>query len=414
MADDLSVGIAKPQRTYRVVFWGTYDLGKPRVRLLLAGARAVKMEVFECHAAVWSGVNDKSRLGGVGARWRRLLAWFRAYPALIWRYLHLPPHDVVVVCYLGQLDVLVLWPFARLRGVPMVWDAFLSLYDTVVNDRSLVSQRSPVALGLYAWEWLACRAADKIFLDSATHARYFEDLFRLPAGSVARVFVGAETAVFAPSRQRVPKQPSRRPFTALFYGQFIPLHGIETIVEAARQTEAAGAAVHWIIVGRGQEETRIESLIQRQGVRSIERVPWVPYDRLVDWIRAADACLGIFGTSEKAGRVIPNKVYQILAAQRPLITADTPAIRELLEPGPTIRLVPSGDADALAVAVLAHKETLRHGSLSESIAASCMPVIGALEVGHQLQMVVASLFRGEQIEEGAGGDDMRRRSAAGE
>jgi glycosyltransferase involved in cell wall biosynthesis len=59
--------------------------------------------------------------------------------------------------------------------------------------------------------------------------------------------------------------------------------------------------------------------------------------------------------------VIPNKVYQCAAVGRPVITADTPAIREVFEPGTTIWLVPPGDAKALAdaIALLAEDVCLR-------------------------------------------------------
>ena len=43
----------------RLVVWGTYDTGKPRVRILLRGLRECGAEVVECHADLWGGVLTK-------------------------------------------------------------------------------------------------------------------------------------------------------------------------------------------------------------------------------------------------------------------------------------------------------------------------------------------------------------------
>jgi len=85
---------------------------------------------------------------------------------------------------------------------------------------------------------------------------------------------------------------------------------------------------------------------------NLEWIEWVPYPELADRIARADVCLGVFGSSEKAGRVIPNKVFQILASGKPLVTRDGPGIRELITPGtPSVILVPPGDSNALLEAV---------------------------------------------------------------
>jgi glycosyltransferase involved in cell wall biosynthesis len=128
------------------------------------------------------------------------------------------------------------------------------------------------------------------------------------------------------------------------------LHGIETIVEAAMRSDPARH--RWTLFGTGQEAPRIRRLLEQRPVRNIEWIDWVPYERLQEQIAAADMCLGIFGTSGKAERVIPNKAFQIVAAGRPLVTRDSPAIRELVPDGaPGIRLVPAGNADALLAAI---------------------------------------------------------------
>ena len=338
-------------RALRIVVWGTYDTGKPRTRILLKGLRRHGVEISEIHREVWCGVEDKSQVRGLMARSLVLFRWLGAYPGLVARLLRMPRHDVVLVPYLGLLDVILLWPFARLRGIPVMWDAFLSIYNTVVEDRRMVSPRNPIALLLWAMEWLACRAANRVIVDTAAHAQYFEETFGVDAARLVRVFVGAETDVFWPRPFPAERRPKAH-FTVLFYGQFIPLHGIETVVRAAKLTEGDG--VHWQVIGTGQEATRIRALIAELMPTNLTWTEWVPYTELLDWMHRADLCLGIFGTTGKAMRVIPNKVFQGLAAGCHVVTADTPAVRELspaIESG-ALTLVPAGDPLALAQTVV--------------------------------------------------------------
>ncbi|MCH8843604.1 MAG: glycosyltransferase [SAR324 cluster bacterium] len=338
-------------KNIRIVAWGTYDLSKPRTRILLRAIREAGVDIVECHQDVWGGVEDKSRISGLVAVIRVFGRWLSSYPKLIWRYLRISRHDIVIVPYMGHLDILVIWPFARLRRVPIVWDAFLSLYNTVVEDRELVHSRHPLALLLYIWEWLACHAADLVLVDTKAHAQYFVETFQICAERIGSVFVGAEPEIF-PATGNIEKDiiNSESTTTILFYGQFIPLHGILTIIEAARL--AKDLPIRWIIVGRGQEAASVQRLLNSDPIPSLTWVPWVPYDQLVEIICNADICLGIFGTSRKAGMVIPNKVFQILSTGAPLITRDSPAIRELLDPNmPGVFLIPPGDPKCLVGAI---------------------------------------------------------------
>ena len=49
----------------RVVCWGTYDLGKPRNRILLRGLRENNVIIYQCHKDIWKGVEDKSQIKGL-------------------------------------------------------------------------------------------------------------------------------------------------------------------------------------------------------------------------------------------------------------------------------------------------------------------------------------------------------------
>ena len=298
------------------------------------------------------------------------------------RYLRLPAHDLVLVSYPGLFDVLVIRCFSWLRRVPVAWDVFISAYDTVVDDRRLFSVRHPVARVLWGLEWLAARAADGIFMDTEAHARRLERLFRLPDGECGMVWVGAETEKFSTS-PAVPPQPGK-PLQVLFYGQFIPLHGIEYIVEAAgllRDEE-----IDWILIGKGQETLRIREMLAKAPLPRLRWLDWVDYPDLITWIQQADICLGIFGNSEKAANVIPNKVYQIIAAQKPLITRNSPAIRELLQHGPPcVSLVPAANAAALAHAVKSYADNMLANDGTLGCHANLADRIDAAAVGAQFR-----------------------------
>lgn len=340
----------------RILLWGTPDFGKPRTRILIESLRRQELIIDECTIDLWVGVEDKSQLKGAPAVMRRMFAFLCAYPLLIWRYCRAPKHDAVFVAYMGHFDVLALWPFAKLRGAQIVWDAFLSLYDTAIEDRKLAPRNSLVAALIRFLEARACACADLILLDTKAHADYFKDEYRLPPSRVMSVWVGVEQAAF-PAVDYAPRVKGA-PFQVLFYGQFIPLHGIEHIVEAARLID--DREIRWTIIGRGQERAQIESRIDDNLAEKIQLIDWVAYDRLGEAIAQADLCLGVFGAGDKTARVIPNKVFQILAVGRPIITADTPAIRELLRPEMDgVWLVRQGCAVAIAKAVVEAKAWAR-------------------------------------------------------
>jgi len=338
---------ALPVRDTPVIVWGTYDLGKPRVRILLEAARAHGVLLYEIHADVWAGVEDKTQIRGWSRRLRYLLRWAAAYPRLLWRYLRCPRHELVFIPYMGHLDVVLLFPLARLRGARIVWDALLSLHGTVVEDRAMYRDGSPVAAALRVWDRLAFRCADHLLTGTRARAAQYVAEYHLDPSRITPIVVAAELRHFTP--EPAPGEPPRaaggRP-RVLFYGQFSPLHGLSTVLEAARSE--AGREWDWVLIGTGQEGWRIREWLERDAPLQVEWLHWVPYGELPGLIRGSDLCLGTFGTSRKALSGISNKIFQVLACGRPLLTADTPAVRELLSPAMEgVYLVPPGDAAAL-------------------------------------------------------------------
>jgi len=311
----------------RVLYFGTYERDYPRNAQVISALRGAGAAVSERHVSVWERSPQKWRAGAMaGAR----LALAEA------RLFRRPQEDfdALIVGYPGHLDLAAARRVAR--GRPIVFNPLVSLYDTFVEDRRRFGPSSPAGRALRAIDKRALRAADLVVADTGANAEFLTELAELPRSRVEVCFVGAQERVFKPGWQ--PEQP----FETLFVGKLIPLHGLAIVLEAAR----IAAELRFKIVGSGQLQPLLRDLPP-----NVEHVAWVEYERLPQELRRAGCALGVFGTSEKAGRVIPNKVFQALACGVPVITADTPAARELLASEKSALLVRPGDAQALAAAV---------------------------------------------------------------
>ena len=295
---------------------------------MISCLRGAGVDVIERHVSVWEPRRHTWSLG-LGAALRIGLAETRLlFGGRRERF------DAVVVGYPGHFDV----PAARrvARGKPVIFNPLISLHETLVEDRGRFGAGSPAAGVLRQLDRLALRRADLVVADTAQNARHLAELADLPGERLAVCFVGAEERLFRPGRQ-----PAQE-FHALFVGKLIPLHGVETILAAA----ALAPEIPFRVVGSGQ----LEALLHGRPP-NVDRVDWVEYERLPEENQRAGCALGVFGTTTKTGRVIPNKAFQALACGTPLVTADTPAARELLVDGESALLVPPGDAAALAAAV---------------------------------------------------------------
>lgn len=370
-----------------IVLWGTYDIGKPRVRNLISALKRLDPDIASSHFNLWAGVEDKSQI-----RAKVFISIFArliiCYPWLIFQYCRLPSHKVVVTPYPSVLDSLVIWPFAKLRGAKLCGDLFLSLYDTAVVDRKILKESSLFARLLYQLERQMLRLTDFVLTDTESHKTYLCHLYAIDPEKVHIVWVGAEDGF----TKRPPhiRSSSLNVSTVLFYGQFIPLHGLANLVEAISHIEASGRKdILFHIVGHGQESAEIDNLIETMGLESIRRTSWVDYAELPALVASADVCLGIFPNEGKGCRVIPNKLFQIMAIGRPVVTADTAGIREILEPGPGIRLTAAGDPEDVAEKILDLVDCLTDTNrrATEVQGAMALPSIGNEQLGLQLSRI---------------------------
>jgi glycosyltransferase involved in cell wall biosynthesis len=328
----------------RVCAFGSFDRSFDRSWILLEALEQSGAEITYCHFDLWAGQRHKTNL----SLWRLLLLgarYLRGLFSISRGFLRSPRFDVLYVGYMGHVDLLVASMLNRRRRATLVFDPCISLYNTLVEDRRIVKAESFGARVIRRLDVVPCRLADVVLTDTKSHADYFERALAVPEGKVHRVFVGAATvwqrAEWSP--------PAGDPFRVLFYAKFSPLHGITAILEAAEKLK--DEPVQFTIVGGGQLEDCVRQAVKCSGSSRLEWIPWLERDALIERMRTCHVSLGIFGDTTKAAMVIPNKVFQALAMGVPVITRDSPAIRELLQDGASAMLCGLSGSD-IAAAIL--------------------------------------------------------------
>jgi glycosyltransferase involved in cell wall biosynthesis len=243
----------------------------------------------------------------------------------------------------------------------IVVDAFISLYDTIILDRKLYSATSLLARLLWRIERRAYRFADLVIVDTAESASHLAELFSLPPALFCACPLSTDETVLQPQPYPVlspaGNNTSNGKCRILFIGTMIPLHGIDTIVACARLLEDDPLTI--TVIGNGQQGASVSAA----GGNIHWLREWVDSPGIAQVIAEADVCLGIFGATDKADRVLPYKIYAYSRVGRAVITAATSCLTNLtreLDYSPFI-LVPVADAEALAEAIreLASRPQLR-------------------------------------------------------
>lgn len=330
MSDPNRQQAAEDRRT--VIWWGRFDPDYSRNRILRQLLAELGWEVLDFHPRFGCFADFEASL-------HRL-----ARPDLVW-----------VPCF-RQRDLAAAARWARARGIPLVFDPLISAFDKQVDERGKFGAGSLRAKKLLAWERDIFGQAALVLADTSAHVAYFSEVLGVMRERLAVVYVGAEETIFYP--MPLMEKAADKPIDVLFYGSFIPLQGAEVVVEAARLYE--GMPVRWTLLGQGPLLKLCEE--KAKGLKNVAFENWLPYEKLPARIGQADVLLGIFGATQKAARVIPNKVYQALACGRAVVTRVSDAYPISLQNDEKSGLVwtPANDARALAerIAILASDRNL--------------------------------------------------------
>ncbi len=233
----------------------------------------------------------------------------------------------------------------------IIGDMFISLYDTFINDRHLASAHSVKAMYYSMLDQLSLLLCDTVFFDTKQHQAYFEQRYHIGR---RRMHVLPVSVDIDRMDSVVPTPiPGARPgvFQVFFGGYFIPLQGIEHIIDAAHilrnHTE-----IQLTLLGGGQTYREMVSRASTLGLTNIQFLPPVPYDTYLAYLKSADLALGVFGSSDKAQRVVSNKIIEAAALGTPLLTGRSEAVSSYFADADNIFFADMADPTSLAQSLL--------------------------------------------------------------
>lgn len=289
-----------------VTYFGSYDPLYPRNILTMKAFLSLGWKVIEC--------NDRG--GG-----------FRHYLNLIRYFVRKGKYaDIIFVGVLGHYDVPLAWLLAKIYRKKIIFDAFYSLYDTYVADRKQVKGYSLAGLRFYTYDFLSAFLADKVILDTKENIAYFTSSYRLDSKKFYELNVTADPLLF----RNVPYK-KHQTFTIGFYGSFLPLHGVDKIIQAIELIQDVRFKL--LILGEGPGLHNIKK--QVNGIKHRKRVFFlkkVPYNKLPSFYRKIDLLVaGPFGSTSKTQRVLPQKIVESLSIGKPLIALKNHANTRILK-----------------------------------------------------------------------------------
>ena len=307
----------------RICYFGSYDRNYSRNRVIIKGLKKNGIKVIEC--------NYKNR-------------HILRHLTLISKALTLN-FNVLFVAYPGHFDMFAAKIVSIIKRKPIIFDVFISTYDTRINEWKFGTRHSPKGIYYHWLDKISCQLADLVLLDTEQHIDYFVKEFNLKKDNLNWLPVGADETEVYPHK----KTKKTKKLQVLYYGHIQSLHGFQYITNAARLLQDE-KDIEFTFIGDNRWFRNVRDK-NKDLKNAIFKNP-IPYKEIIKHIANTDLCLGIFGTTEKAQNAIPNKVYEALAMQKAVITGNTKAARTALKNKENAILCKTGSAESIKDSIL--------------------------------------------------------------
>jgi glycosyltransferase involved in cell wall biosynthesis len=245
------------------------------------------------------------------------------------------------------------WLLARLKRVPFLFEVRDLWPEFAVAVGVL---RNPLLIRMSRWlERFLYRRADRVVVNSPG---YVDHVRALGGRQVDLVPNGADPSMFAPSadgaafrRRCLDGRESRQAFIVLYAGAHGMSNDLGVVLDSAGLLAKTNPNVRIVLLGDGKEKPALQEQAARLGLDNVAFLPPLPKSEMAGALAGADACLAILKPIEAYKTTYPNKVFDYMAAGRPVILAIDGVIRAAVEAAGCGIFAQPGDPAALAAAI---------------------------------------------------------------
>lgn len=286
-------------------------------------------------------------------------AWHRSFFHRVLSFVSFMLSSFTAGLRVGQVDVVwgttpplfqgvTAWLLARLKRAAFVfevrdlWPAF-AVAVGVLRNPLLIRLSEGLERFLY-------RRADRLVINSPG---YLEHVRARGARRVDLVPNGVDVTMFDPEARGAAFRAAHGlegKFIALYAGALGLSNDLGVVLAAAAALDdEPGIAI--VLLGDGKERPALEARARELGLRNVHFIPAVPKDEMDQAMAAADAGIAVLKPLEVYKTTYPNKVFDYMAAGRPVILAIDGVIRQVVEQAGGGVYVPPGDPAAMAQAI---------------------------------------------------------------
>ena len=264
--------------------------------------------------------------------------------------LRLDPADLVWATSPPLLQAASAWAIARSQRLPWVFEV-RDLWPAFAIQVGVLRNRLLIALSLWLEQFLY-RRADRVVVNSPGFRPHVKER-GVDESRLTLIPNGVEAGMFDPaaggSSFRAAHALGKR-FVAVYAGAHGLSNDLGVVLQAAGELrEERGIA--FVFVGDGKEKPALEARAKAEGLNNVLFLPPVAKEEMADVLAAADCGIAILKPLPLYATTYPNKVFDYMAAGRPVVLAVDGVIRQLVEEAGAGVFVPPGDGPALAGAI---------------------------------------------------------------